>query len=114
MSSSKGWIRATQFMVACVGVLMIQSASAETAYPLVCQGAMNPEINGATGFNWSMAAASPTPPGPRECAWLDRPPRGSELIPGPKPVVGEPQLEQYPIMLHRILRLRSSFGTRRG
>jgi hypothetical protein len=91
MNLSQGWIRATQFALACAGVLMIQTASAQTAYPLVCQGPVNLETNGAWEFTWSMAAASATPPGQMECAWLDRAPRGAELITGPKPPGGQAQ-----------------------
>lgn len=90
MNLSKGWIRATQFALACAGLLIIQTASAQAAFPLVCQGGMNLYTNRDNNFLWSMAAASATPPGPAECAWLDRAPRGSELIPVPKPPVGHP------------------------
>lgn len=89
MNLSKGWIRAAQLALACAGVFMIQTAAAQTAFPLVCQGAMNLEVNGASDFNWSMAPASTTPPGQLQCAWLDRAPRGSELITRPPPKVGE-------------------------
>jgi hypothetical protein len=79
MNFSKGWIRASQFALACAGVLMVRTALAETSYPLVCQGPVNLETNGAWEFTWSMTPASTTPPGQIQCAWLDRTPRGSEL-----------------------------------
>jgi hypothetical protein len=49
---------------------------------------MNLEVAGANDFTWSMAAASATPPGQQQCAWLDRAPRGSELMPGQIPPGG--------------------------
>jgi hypothetical protein len=88
MKVSKGWLRASQFALACAGVLMVQAAFAEDTYPLVCQGPVDLETNGAWEFTWSMTPASTTPPGQMQCAWLDRTPRGSELITGPKSPVG--------------------------
>jgi hypothetical protein len=61
------------------GVLAPASASAQN-FPLVCRGQALIQTNGSYDFNWSMAAASTTPPAPLECAFLDRAPRGSELI----------------------------------
>jgi hypothetical protein len=67
---------------------LFQSASAQAAFPLICQGTMNLEVSGANDFTWSMVAASTTPPGQQQCAWLDRAPRGSELMTGPTPPGG--------------------------
>lgn len=89
MNLSRRWIHSTRFALACASVWMAQAASAETAYPLVCQGPLNLETSGGNDFTWSTTSASPTPPAQAHCAWLDRAPRGSELILGPKPPVGQ-------------------------
>jgi|ERR1700686_2373583 hypothetical protein len=111
MNLSKGWIRATQFALACAGVLMIQTASAQAAFPLVCQGGMNLKTNGPTNFLWSMAAASTTPPGSFECAWLDRAPRGSELITMPNPPPGHPEKGNTLVSKVKCSNLQNSLGT---
>jgi hypothetical protein len=52
-----------------------------TSYPLYCQG---PLVTSAgttplTAFKWSSEGAGAASPGPGECAWADRGPRGNEI-----------------------------------
>ncbi len=57
-----------------------------SSYPLYCQGPLN--TAGAqvptptTVFRWASTGAGAEPPGPGECAWADRAPRGTEIRKG--------------------------------
>jgi subtilase family serine protease len=50
------------------------------SYPLYCQGPLTTSGT-STKFKWASqgAGATPTGPGPSQCAWADRAPRGSEI-----------------------------------
>jgi hypothetical protein len=58
----------------------------QPSYPLYCQGPLNTPTaqvpTPTTVFKWASTGADAEPPGPGECAWADRPPRGSEIQPG--------------------------------
>jgi hypothetical protein len=64
------------------------------SFPLYCQGplvtgAHSPPPSGPTStpFKWSGTGAGAASPGPGECAWADRGPRGTEILPGDSNVI---------------------------
>ncbi|HTW08661.1 MAG TPA: G1 family glutamic endopeptidase [Acidimicrobiales bacterium] len=54
----------------------------QPSYPLYCQGPLSTSTaqvpTPTTVFNWASTGAGAAPPGPGQCAWADRPPRGVE------------------------------------
>ena len=56
----------------------------ETSYSLYCQGPLttSTSLTPTTLFHWSSEGADVVAPGPGECAWADRGPRGSEIKTG--------------------------------
>jgi len=65
--------------VICASVFGVQhGAVAQATYPLYCQGPLTG--NGIKApFKWAKEGAGAQDPGPGECAWADRGPRGSEI-----------------------------------
>lgn len=55
-----------------------------SSYPLYCQGPLvtSSGTNPLTPFKWSSEGAEDASPGPGECAWADRGPRGTEIKSG--------------------------------
>ena len=55
-------------------------------YVLYCQGPLQTSggLNPQTPFTWAAKAAGVQAPGASQCAWADRPPRGTEIKPGDK------------------------------
>lgn len=56
----------------------------QPSYPLYCQGPLStsPAPNSLTQFKWASQGAGANSPGPGECAWADRGPRGTEIKAG--------------------------------
>jgi subtilase family serine protease len=63
---------------------LIYALSAALAYPLYCQGPLVTKSgsNPTTSFKWASKGAGAASPGPGECAWADRGPRGTEIKAG--------------------------------
>ena len=55
--------------------------SGVSSYPLYCQGPLvtTSGTTPMTAFKWSSQGAGVASPGPGECAWADRGPRGTEI-----------------------------------
>jgi subtilase family serine protease len=60
---------------------LIYALSGAEVYPLYCQGPLDTK-SGSTPFKWASKAAGTAAPGPGECAWADRTPRGTEIKSG--------------------------------
>jgi subtilase family serine protease len=60
---------------------LIFALSGVPSFPLYCQGPLTTS-SGSTPFKWASQAAGTASPGPGECAWADRRPRGTEIQPG--------------------------------
>jgi len=56
----------------------------QPSYPLYCQGPLStsPAPTPLTQFKWASQGAGAKSPGPGECAWADRGPRGTEIKAG--------------------------------
>jgi subtilase family serine protease len=63
---------------------LIYSLSGVQAYPLYCQGPLTTSSapTPLTSFKWASQGAGTASPGPGECAWADRAPRGTEIKSG--------------------------------
>jgi subtilase family serine protease len=62
---------------------LIYSLSGVQSYPLYCQGPLTTSGSPAqTPFKWASQGAGAAAPGPGECAWADRAPRGTEIKAG--------------------------------
>jgi hypothetical protein len=63
----------------------------QPSYPLYCQGPLSTTTaqvpTPTTVFKWAATGAGAQPPGPGECAWADRPARGTEVHPGDTGVI---------------------------
>jgi hypothetical protein len=55
-------------------------AAQPPSYPLYCQGPLQ-ITRWPWYYTWAPTAAGVAPPGPGQCAWADRTPRGDELMP---------------------------------
>jgi Common central domain of tyrosinase/Polyphenol oxidase middle domain len=68
------------------GAAVAQQVQLVPAYPLYCQGPLTTgPLSGRetkTPFTWASAGAGATNPGSGQCAWADRAPRGTEILPG--------------------------------
>ena len=55
-----------------------------SSYPLYCQGPLvtSSGTTPLTPFKWASEGANDATPGPGECAWADRAPRGTEIKSG--------------------------------
>ncbi len=60
---------------------LIYALSGVQAYPLYCRGPLV-TTGDSTPFKWASEGAGAQNPGPGECAWADRAPRGSEIKSG--------------------------------
>jgi subtilase family serine protease len=65
---------------------LVYTLSGVQSYPLYCQGPLS-QSNNQTSFKWAPEAAGSQAPGPGECAWADRTPSGSEILPGNKGLI---------------------------
>jgi hypothetical protein len=56
----------------------------QPSFPLYCQGQLttSASLEPQTPFKWAKEGAGAAPPGPGECAWADRGPRGIEIKSG--------------------------------
>jgi hypothetical protein len=61
----------------------------QPSYPLYCQGPLqtSPAPNPLTPFKWASEGAGAKSPGPGECVWADRGPRGTEIKSGDSNVI---------------------------
>ena len=67
---------------------LIYSLSGVQSYPLYCQGPLTTSGSPQqTPFKWASQAAGVATPGPGECAWADRAPRGTEIKAGDRNVL---------------------------
>jgi hypothetical protein len=68
------------------GSITAQSPQFVPAFPLYCHGPLSTSSptggKTTTPFKWAPNGAGAVNPGPGECAWADRPARGSEIQPG--------------------------------
>jgi subtilase family serine protease len=66
------------------GTALIYTLSGVQSYPLYCQGPLSTTSGPVpqTQFKWASQAAGVASPGPGECAWADRTPRGTEIKSG--------------------------------
>ncbi len=73
-------------VAATVQPVRAQSPQFVPAFPLYCQGPLTtaPASSGgtATPFVWAASGAGAANPAPGQCAWADRPPRGTEIQAG--------------------------------
>jgi subtilase family serine protease len=60
---------------------LINALSGVASFPLYCQGPLVTS-SGLTPFKWASTGAGTKSPGPGECAWADRAPRGTEIKAG--------------------------------
>ena len=60
---------------------LIYALAHADVFPLYCQGPLDTK-SGSTPFKWASKGAGAAPPGPGECAWADRGPRGTEIKSG--------------------------------
>jgi len=81
----------------CASVFSISQGAIAQSFPLYCHGPLTtgphmPPPLGATStpFKWSNKGAGAKSPGPGECAWADRGPRGSEIQHGDGNVICDP------------------------
>jgi len=58
----------------------------QPSFPLYCQGPLQ-TVGFITHFRWSSTGAGAQNPGPGQCAWADRGPRGSEIQAGDTNVI---------------------------
>lgn len=65
-------------LTANTGQKVILDVETVQSYPLYCQGPLT-TIGNSTAFQWASVGAGSAPPGPGQCAWADRGPRGSEV-----------------------------------
>lgn len=70
----------------CVALSYGPAAADPPSYPLYCQGPLQTS-NDTTPFIWAKSAAGAQGPGAGQCAWADRPARGSEFVNGPGNVI---------------------------
>lgn len=66
--------------------LLIYALSGVQSFPLYCQGPLTTS-SGLTPFKWASQGAGAASPGPGECAWGDRAPRGTEIKSGDSNVI---------------------------
>jgi hypothetical protein len=68
----------------------------QPSFPLYCQGPLetSPAPTPQTHFKWAAKGAGAAAPGPGECAWADRAPRGTEIKAGNANVI-DGYLNQY-------------------
>jgi len=68
---------------------LIYSLSGVQPYPLYCQGPLTTSSASPplTSFKWASQGAATASPGPGECAWADRAPRGTEIKSGNSNVI---------------------------
>lgn len=61
----------------------------QSSFPLYCQGPLStsPAPTPLTQFKWASQGAGAKSPGPGECAWADRGPRGTEIKAGDSNVI---------------------------
>jgi subtilase family serine protease len=60
---------------------LIYALARADVFPLYCQGPLVTK-SGSTPFKWASKGAGAVAPGPGECAWADRGPRGTEIKSG--------------------------------
>jgi subtilase family serine protease len=60
---------------------LIYALARADVFPLYCQGPLDTK-SGSTPFKWASKGAGAAAPGPGECAWADRGPRGTEIKSG--------------------------------
>jgi subtilase family serine protease len=65
---------------------LIYALSGVQSYPLYCQGPLV-TTSGLTSFKWASQGAGAAKPGPGQCAWADRAPRGTEIKSGNSNVI---------------------------
>jgi peptidase A4-like protein len=86
------WTKTTTHIVVALGTTDQTSFTIEPGQPsfaFYCQGPLvtSPPPTPQTRFKWSSTGAGTAPPGPGECAWADRGPRGTEIKAGNRNVI---------------------------